>query len=122
MKNVMKTIVSVATTAVRTLFVTRERGAGADGELADAAALAPPPYALDDVVPRLEEAEPAAALRQVVDVVRHLVREAVHLVDERRDEERGEPDDDGERDEERDARREPAPLARRGAGATRRPG
>ena len=48
---------------------------------------------LDEVVLRLQEAEPAAALRQVVEVVRHLLREVVHLVDERRDEEEGDSDD-----------------------------
>ena len=63
MKKVMKTIVSVATTAVRTLFVTRERRARDP----TANLPTPPPFIgsftrlLDDVVLRLEEAEPAAA-------------------------------------------------------------
>ena len=110
MKNVMNTIVRVATTAVSTLFVTVSAAPGADGELADTAVLHRLFHSLDDVVARLEEAEPATAMGEVVHVVRHLVREAVHLVDERRDDKRGEPADGGERNEERDPGGEPTAL------------
>src|SRR6266480_5067348 len=49
-----------------------------------------------DVVLRLEEAEPAASVRDIVDVARELVDELVELVDEGRD------DREADRDEERD--------------------
>ena len=48
------------------------------------------------MVLRLEEAEPAAAVRQVVDVVRERLHEPVHLVDQLRHERRADADDDHE--------------------------
>ncbi len=65
------------------------------------------PHALDDVVVRLEEADRPAALRQVLDVVGHGIREVADLVDEDRHEggaDRGEQADDAEhRDRDRHA-------------------
>ena len=86
MKNVRKMIVTVATTIVITLFVTRERRAGEAEHLRGAAVLDLLAHLLDDVVLRLEEAEPPAAVRQVVDVVRQRLHEPVHLVDQLRQE------------------------------------
>ena len=88
MKNVRKTIVTVAAMIVITLFVTDERRAGKAEELLRAAVLHLLADLLDDVVLALEEPEPAAAVRQVVHVVRQRLDEAVHLVDQLRDERR----------------------------------
>ena len=49
------------------------------------------------MVLRLEEAQPPAALGQVVDVVGHVVREVVDLVDERWDEKPADQRDCGQR-------------------------
>ena len=57
------------------------------------------PGLVDEVVLRLEEAEAAAALRQVVEVVRDLPGEVVDLVHERGDEEERDPDGGAERHE-----------------------
>ena len=76
-----------------------ERGSGEAEDPARAALVHLLAHLLDDVVLGLEEAEPAAAARQVVDVVGGLVDEGVHLVDERRDEQGSQPDD-AERDAE----------------------
>ena len=70
MKKVRNVIVTIATTSEITLFVI-EIAVPVSPSTFDA----PPfvdrvPDLLDDVVLRLEEAEPAAALRQVVDVAR----------------------------------------------------
>ena len=54
------------------------------------------------MVAPLEEAEPPPLVRQVLDVLRQLVHEAVDLVDERRDEERADADDDRDHDQERE--------------------
>ena len=62
---------------------------------------------LDDVVLALEEAEPAAAAGEVVDVPRNGVGEVVDLAHERRHEGRGDPDDDQDRADEDDADRRP---------------
>jgi hypothetical protein len=45
------------------------------------------------VVLRLQKPETAAALRDVVQVVGHLVREVVDLVDDSRDEQESDPDE-----------------------------
>ena len=86
-----------------------QRSTGADRETPDAAVLDRLLHLLDDVVARLEEAEPAPPVRQVGDVGGNLVREAVNLVDERRYEQRREAGDDGQCEHGDDARREPAP-------------
>ena len=69
MKKVRKAIVIVATTIEITLFVTEIAAPGQAEHLRRAALLDLLPDLLDDVVLRLEEAEPAAPLGQVVDVV-----------------------------------------------------
>ena len=119
MKNVMKTIVIVATTIVITPFATEIATPESPSTF-----VAPPvaDRALDpllDVVLRLEEPEPAAAVRDVVHVVRELADELVHLVDERRDEREADRDEEGEREEVRGlqrARRSWARWRRRHAG------
>ncbi len=68
------------------------------------------PGLVDQVVLGLEEPEPAAALRQVVQVIRNLPGEVVHLIDERRDEEQCDPDGGAKRHEVDDPRRDPATL------------
>ena len=65
-------------------------------------------HLLDDVVLRLEEAEPAPSLRDVVDVAGHGVDELVHVVDERRDEQRADGRDAEQDEQERDRRCEAA--------------
>ena len=57
------------------------------------------PDLLLDVVLRFEEAEPAAPVRDVVDVVGGLVHELVHLVDERRNEQEPDRDEESEREQ-----------------------
>ena len=93
---------TTATTALRTLFV-RLRAVFESPRTPPAAALLDRlPGALDDVVVALEEAEPAAAARDVVDVARHGVGEVVHLAHERRHERRRDPDDEEDRADEDD--------------------
>ena len=70
MKNVRKTIVTVAAMTVMTLFVTESAAPDKSESLLRAAGLDLLPDLLDDVVLALEEAEPAAPVRQVVNVVR----------------------------------------------------
>ena len=70
MNSVMKRIVTVATTAVTTLFVTASAVPVTPRNLPAPPCLIAFLRLLDDLVPRLEEAEPAAALRQVLDVAR----------------------------------------------------
>ena len=88
MKKVMKRTVTKPTIAVITPFVTATAVFESPNSF-----LAPPLWSalarlVDEVVLRLQEAEPAASRRDLVQVVRHVVREVVHLRDERRDEER----------------------------------
>ena len=86
MNRVRNAIVSVATTALTTLLVTAS--AVLEPEHARRAALLDRlPDLLDDLVVALEEAEPAPAFGQIVDVVGHRRGEVVHLADERRHEE-----------------------------------
>jgi len=87
MKKVRKVIVMIASTSATTLFVIEiaapvrprtPRGASAAHRVSDL---------FDDVVLRLEEAEPASRpLGEVVHVAGHGLHEVVHLVDERGDE------------------------------------
>ena len=65
---------------------------------------------VDEVVLALEEPEPAAALRQVVEVVGDLVREVVHLVDQSGNEQPADQCDGDECADEDDPGREAAPL------------
>jgi hypothetical protein len=69
-----------------------------DAEELDATGVQRLPGLVDKVVLGLEEPEPTAALRQVVQVVRNLPGEVVHLIDERRDEEESDPDGGAERE------------------------
>ena len=76
----------------------RERRAGKPEHLLRAAVLHLLLDLLDDVVLALEEAEPSAPVRQVVDVVRERLDEAVDLVDQLRDERRADRGDHDDRD------------------------
>ena len=108
MKNVRNVIVIAPITMLTTPFVMETRSARQSEHSLRAAVVDLLPDLLDDVVFRLEEAEPAPALRDVVDVAGHGVDELVHVVDERRDEQRA----DG-RDAEQDERN--ATVAREAA-------
>ena len=108
MKNVRKTIVTVPTTMLTTPFVTETAAPERPEQLLRAAVVDLLAHLLDDVVLRLEEAEPALALRDVVDVSRRRVDELVHVVDERRDEECAERREGEKHEQERGSRREPA--------------
>ena len=88
----------------------RDRGAGEAEQLRGATRFDGVPNPLGDVVLRLQEAEPTAAMRDVVDVAGERVREAVHLADERRDEERRQGGDRCESEQQRDGGRQPALL------------
>src|SRR5919109_783426 len=65
---------------------------------------------VDEVVLRLQEPEPAAAFGEVVQVVGDLVREVVHLVDQRRDEQPADQRDSDQRGDEDDPGRDTTPL------------
>ena len=70
----------------------------------------------------LEEAEPAAALREVVDVVGHLLSELVHLIDELRDDEPADQTDHSRHAERREGDGVATSRVCRAPGASRRPG
>ena len=74
----------VAAMIVSTLFVTAIAAPGEPEQTLRAALVHLLAHLLDDVVLALEEAEPAAAVRQVVHVAGQRLDEAVHLVDELR--------------------------------------
>ena len=99
---------SVATTAVTTPFVTASAVPEIPSSLDGAALRERLPHPLGDLVLALEEAEAAAAGRQVLDVARHRVDEVVHLRDERRDDRGAERRDRQDRADEDDRDREPA--------------
>ena len=84
----------VPMTMLTTPFVTETAVPDSAEQLLRAAVVDLLAHLLDDVVLRLEEAEPPLALRQVVDVAGTRVDELVHVVDERRDEERADAGDD----------------------------
>ena len=86
----MNRIVTVATIAVMIPFVIATAVPVSPSSLLGTAVLELVANALGDVVLRLEEPEPPAPMRDVVDVAGQRLREAVHLVDERREEERAE--------------------------------
>ena len=88
MKKVRKMIVIVPRTMLTTPFVIETAAPGQPEQPLRAAVVDLLAHLLDDVVLRLEKAEPAPALRHVVDVAGHGVDELVHVVDERRDEQR----------------------------------
>ena len=80
----------------------RQRRAREAEHAAGAALLDRLAHLLDDVVVALEEAEPAPALGQVVDVAGDRVCEVVHLAHEGGNEGRGDPDDHEDRADEND--------------------
>ena len=82
----MNAIVTAPTTIVITPFATESATPESAEHLRRAARVDRLLDLLVEVVLRLEEAEPPAAVRDVVDVVRELVDEVVHLVDEGRHE------------------------------------
>ena len=111
MKNVRKTIVTVAAIRLMMLFVTLSAAPESPRSF-----FAPPFCTcsrdlLDDVVLRLEEAEPPAPVGQVVDVVRQGLDEAIHLVDQPRQEGRADADDHDDHDQVCDGDRRPATEA-----------
>ena len=73
---------TVAVTIEITLFVTESAVPERPSTLRGAAFVHLLANLLDDVVLRLQESEPAATVRQVVDVVRCRLDEPVHLVDQ----------------------------------------
>ena len=86
MKKVRKVIVMIARTSEMTLFVIEIAAPVRPSTFEAPPLLTGVPDLLDDVVLRLQEAEPAPALGQVVDVAGQRLDEVVDLVDERRDE------------------------------------
>ena len=70
------------------------------------------PHLLDDVVLRLEEAEAAAPVRDVLHVVGERLDEAVHLVDQPREERCAERDDRGDHYQVGERDRQPPPEMR----------
>ena len=122
MKKVRKVIVIAPIDDVDDTFRDGERSAGQSEHSLRAAVVQLLPDLLDDVVLRLEEAEPAPALRDVVDIAGHGVDELVHVVDERRDEERADGRDAEHDEQERERRREATTRGCRAAAATPRAG
>ena len=91
---------------VMMLFVIDERGAGEPEHPRRPSLLNLLAHLLDDLVLALEEPKASASVRQVVNVVRERLNEAVHLVDELRNERRTDREDHDEHDQigERDCR------------------
>ena len=115
MKKVRNVIVTIATTSEITLFVIEIAA-----PVRPSTFVAPPrldrvPDLLDDVVLRLQEAEPALALGQVVDVAGDGLDEVVDLVDERRDEGVADPGDRRDRQDVGDPGRASRDSSPRGA-------
>ncbi len=102
MKSVRKAIVTTAITALRMLFVSAQSRVREAEHAADAALLDRLPRPFDDLVLPLEEAEPAAAAGEVVDVPRDRVGEVVDLAHEGWHERGGDPDDHEDRAHEHD--------------------
>ena len=102
MKNVRKTIVTVAAMTVMMLFVTETAAPESPSTF-----FAPPffdllAHLLDDVVLALEEPEPAASMGQVVHVAGSRLGEAVDLVDQLRNERRANAGNDDQHQQIRD--------------------
>ena len=122
MNRVRNAIVTVAMTAVTTLFVTASAVPETPSSLGRPALRDRLPHPLGDLVLALEEPERAAARGQVLDVARDGVDEVVHLGDDDRDDRGAECGDREDRADEDDRDREPAPARRRAAATPRPPG